>query len=60
MRFTTGLYTTGQEKKLKIGFKVKLDLAKSGFNLLKKANDHVKGIPAINFCNTDVNCRLRV
>ena len=30
------------------------------FNLLKKANNHVKEIPAISFCYADVNCRLRV
>ena len=39
---------------------MKLDLAKSRFNLLRKANDHVKEIPAISFCYVDVNCRLRV
>ena len=39
---------------------MKLDLTKSRFNLLKKANDHVKEIPAISFCYVDVNCRLRV
>ena len=26
----------------------------------KKANDHVKQIPAISFCYADVNCRLWV
>ena len=30
------------------------------FNLLKKANNHVKEIPAISFCYADVNCRLQV
>ena len=39
---------------------MKLDLTKSRFNLLKKANDHVKEIPAISFCYADVNCRLQV
>ena len=39
---------------------MKLDLAKSWFNLLKKANDLVKEIPAISFCYADVNCRLWV
>ena len=39
---------------------MKLDLTKSRFNLLKKANDHVKEIPAISFCYAGVNCRLRV
>ena len=47
-------------KKFKSGFKVKLDLTKSRFNLLKKANDHVKEIPGIRFCYADVHCRLRV
>ena len=37
---------------------MKLDLTKSRFNLLKKANDHIKEIPAISFCYADVNCRL--
>ena len=39
---------------------MKLDLTKSRFNLLKKANNHVKEIPAISFCYGDVNCCLRV
>ena len=47
-------------KKLKSGFKVKLDLTKSRLNLLKKANYHVKEIPAIRFCYADVNCCPRV
>ena len=57
-RHRTLLYRV--RKKLKSRFKVKLDLTKSRFNLLKKANDHVKEIPAISFCYADVNCRLRV
>ena len=57
---STRLYSIGQEKKLKSGFKVKLDLTKSRFNLLKKANDHVKEILARSFCYADANCRLRV
>ena len=39
---------------------MKLDLTKSKFNLLKKANDHVKEIQAISFCYADVNCHFRV
>ena len=39
---------------------MKLDLTKSRFNLLKKANNHVKEIPAISFCYADVNCCFRV
>ena len=62
-RFTTFRHRTlfyRARKNLKSGFKVKLDLTKSRFNLLKKANDHVKEIPAISFCYADVNCRLQV
>ena len=63
VRFTTFRHRTlfcRAKKKLKNGFKVNLDLTKSRFNLLKKANDHVKEIPAISCCYADVNCRLRV
>ena len=63
VRFTTFRKRTlfyRARKNLKSGFKVKLDLTKSRFNLLKKANNHVKEIPAISFCYADVNCRLRV
>ena len=35
-------------------------IVKSRFNLLKKANDHVKKIRAISFCYADVNCHFRV
>ena len=62
-RYTTFRHRTlfyKARKHLKSGFKVKLHLTKSRFNLLKKANDHVKEIPAISFCYADVNCRLRV
>ena len=61
MRFTTFRHRTlfyRARKNLKSRFKVKLDLTKSKLNLLKKANDHVKEIPAINFCYADVNFRL--
>ena len=63
VRFTTFRHRTlfyRARKNLKSGFKVKLDLTKSRFNLLKKANNHVKEIPAISFCYADVNCRLRI
>ena len=53
VRFTTfrhRIYSIGQEKNLISRFKVKLDLTKSRFSLLKKANDHVKEIPAVSFC----------
>ena len=63
VRFTTFQHRTlfyRARKSLKSGFKVKLDLTKSRFNLLTKANNHVKDIPAISFCYADVNCRLQV
>ena len=63
VRFTTFRHRTlfyRARKNLKSGFKVKLNLTKSRFNLLTKANNHVKDIPAISFCYADVNCHLRV
>ena len=63
VRFTTFRRRTlfyRARKNLKSGFKVKLDLTKSRFNLLERSNDHVKEIPAIIFCYANVNCRLRV
>ena len=63
VRFTTFRHRTmfyRVRKNLRKGIKVKLDLTKSRFNLLKQANDHVKDVPAIKFCYADVNCRLRV
>ena len=62
VRFTTFPHRTlfyRARKNLKSA-KVKLDLTKSRFDLLKRANNHVKEIRAINFCYADVNCRLRV
>ena len=48
------------KNKLKTGVRVKLDLTKSRYDLLKRANDHVKEVPSIKFCYADVNCRLKV
>ena len=62
VRFTTFRHRTlfyRARKNLKSA-KVKLDLTKSRFDLLKRANNHVKKIRAINFCCADVNCRLGV
>ena len=63
VRFATFRHRTlfyRARKNLKSGFKVKLNLTKSRFNLLTKANNYVKDIPAISFCCADVNCHLRV
>ena len=62
VRFTTFCHRTvfyRARKNLKSA-KVKLDVTKSRFDLLKIANNHVKEIPAINFYYADVNCCLRV
>ena len=48
------------KNKLKRGVRIKLDLTKSRYDLLKRANDHVKEVPSIKFCYADVNCRLKV
>ena len=56
VRFTTFRHRTllyRARKNVKSGFKVKLDLTKSRFSPLKKANNHVKEIPAISFCHAD-------
>ena len=63
VRFTTFRHRTmffRARKNLKKGVKVKLDLTKSRYNLLKQANEHVDEVPSIKFCYADVNCRLRV
>ena len=38
------------KNKLKRGVRIKLDLTKSRYDLLKRANDHVKEVPSIKFC----------
>ena len=48
------------KNKLKRGKRVKVDLTKSRYDLLKKTNDHVKEVHSIEFCYADVNCRLKV
>ena len=62
-RFTTFQHRTmfyRAKKKLKERVKVKLDLTKSRFALLKKANNHVKEVPTIKLCYADVNCCVKV
>ena len=43
------------KNKLKRGVKIKLDLSKSRYDLLKRAIDHVKEVPSIKFCYADIN-----
>ena len=63
MRFTTFHHRNmfyRAKNKLKRGVGIKLDLTKSRYAILKRANDHVKEVPSIKFCYADVNCRLKV
>ena len=48
------------KNKLKRGVRIKLDLTKSKYDLLKRANDNVKEVPSIKFCYADINCRLKL
>ena len=48
------------KNKLKRGLRIKLDLTKSRYDLLKRANDHVKEVPSNKFCFADINSRLKV
>ena len=63
IRFTTFRHRTmfyRAKNKLKKGVRIKLDLTKSRYNLLKRANDHMKEVPSMKFCYADINCRLKV
>ena len=57
IRFTTLRHRTllyRAKIKLKRGVRIKPDLTKSRYDLLKRANDHVKEVPSIKFCYADV------
>ena len=63
IRFTKFRHRTmfyGAKSKLKRGVRTKLDLTKSRYDLLKRANDHVKEVPSIKFCYANINCCLKV
>ena len=63
IRFTTLHHRTmfyRVKNKLKKGVIIKLNLTKSRYDLLKRANDHVKEVPSIKFYYADLNCRLKV
>ena len=47
------------KNKLKRGVRIKSDLRKSRYDLLKRANDYVKEVPSIKFFYAGVNCRLK-
>ena len=48
------------KNKLKRGVRTELDLTKSRYDLLKRANDHVEEVHPIKLCYADINCRLEV
>ena len=63
IRFTTFCHRTmfyRAKNKLKRGVRIKLDLTKCKYNLLKRANGHVKEVPSIKFFYANINCRLKV
>ena len=56
IRFITFRYRTmfyRAKNKLKRGLRIKLDLTKSRYDLLKRENGHVKEVPFIKFCDAD-------
>ena len=48
------------KNKLKKSLRIKLDLTKSKYDLLKRAKDHVKEVPSIKFYYVDKNCCLEI
>ena len=63
VHFTTFRHRTmfyRAKNKLKRGVRIKLDLTKSRYGLLKRAKDHVKEVTSFNFCYADINCHLKV
>ena len=58
IRFITFCHRT--KNKLKRGVRIKLDLTKSRYGLLKRAKDHVKEVPSIKFCYADINFHLKL
>ena len=63
IRFITFCHRTmfyRAKNKLKRGVRIKLDLTKPRYGLLKRVKDHVKEVPSIKFCYVDINCYLKV
>ena len=63
IRFTTFLHRNmfyRTRNKLKRDVRIKLDLTKSRYHLLKRTNDHVKEVPSMKFWYADINCHLKV
>ena len=48
------------KNKLNTGARIKPDLTKSRYGLLKRMNDHVEEVSFMKFCYADINCRLMV
>ena len=63
IRFTTFRHRTllyRARKKIKNNVRIKLDLTKKRYSVLKLANDYVKSFDHVKFCLADINCRLKV
>ena len=63
VRFTTFRHRTmfySKRKKLSGDVRVKLDLTKERYALLKSARERVEGLKNFKYICTDINCRLKV
>ena len=56
-RYQTMFYRNGKRPK---DFRIKLDLTKRRYKILKDAIDLAKEHPDLNYVYVDVNCRLKV
>ena len=62
IRFSTFRHRTmfyRAKNKFKRGVRIKLIIIKSRYDLLKRANDHVKEVPSIKFFCANINSRLK-
>ena len=63
VRFTTFRHRTmfySKRKKLSGDVRVKLDLTKERYSLLKSARERVEGLKNVKYVYADINCRLKV
>ena len=63
VRFTTFRHRTlfyNKRKKLSKNVRIKLDLTKQRYNLLKYARERVENLENVKYVYADINCRLKV
>ena len=63
VRFSTFRHRTlfyRARRKIKTGEKIRLDLTKHRYQLLKEAVRRVEGEELVSYCYADVNCRLKI